>query len=124
MTIEEEISRLGELEHVGMALVQFSHSLSHGAFKKESAAWIYSPNYVGFEVRFVRVKKLNLLIRWLSMPPEVQKLLPLYVGPLTYGRAEIVSPRQLSAACAYIEASWRDWYRHIFRKDPELTVTK
>jgi hypothetical protein len=119
MTIEEEIEHLGEMRHVGMALLQFSRSLFKGEFKKKSEAWIYSPNFVSFEIRFKRVQKLNVLVRPTKVPQEVSKVLPLYGGRLIYGRAEVRSPRQLGAACAYIEASWRDWYRETFRKDPD-----
>ena len=119
MSIENEIERLTDLKHVGLALLQFSRSLRPGEFKKKSAAWIYFPNFVGFEVRYKRVQRLNLLVRPVPMTPEVQKVLTLYAGPQSYRRAEIGSARQLAAACIYIEASWRDWYRHIFHEDPK-----
>lgn len=120
MTIEEEIDQLGELRHVGMALLQFSRSLFKGDFKKKSEAWIYSPNFVAFEIRFRRTQKFYIQVRRVSVPPEVSKVLPRYHGRLTYSRAEIKTARQLGAACAHIEASYRDWYRDVFHKEPDI----
>jgi hypothetical protein len=107
MTIEDEMLRLGELQHIGMALLQFARSLSPGEFTKKSRAWIYSNNFVGFEIRFTRVKKLNVLVRSSRVSDEVKTLLRCWARPKRYGRLEIVSPRQLAAACTYIEGSWR-----------------
>lgn len=120
MNIEDEIERLTDLKHIGMALLQFSRTLHPGEFKKKSNAWIYSPNFVGFEIRYKRAQRLNILVRPVQMPPGIQRMLTLRAGPLDYTRAEISSARQLSAACAFIEVSWRDWYRHTLRKEPEL----
>ena len=122
MNIEDEIERLTDLKHLGMALLQFSRSLRPGTFKKKRAAWIYSPNFVGFEIRYARVQRLNILVRPVPMPPDIQTMLAgldLHCGPYSYGRAEISNARQLSAACIYIEASWRDWHRHILGEEPE-----
>jgi len=120
MTIEDEIEQLNDLRHVGSALVQFSHSLFSGAFKKKSAAWIYSPIFVGFEIRYLRGRKLNLLVRPTIVSREISSVLTLRAGPLAFGRAEITNARQLLAACTYIEGSWRDWHRATFKKDPNL----
>jgi len=120
MTIEEEIDQLGEMRHIGLALLQFSRALFKGEFKKRITEWVYDPNFVAFEVRFKRVKHLNILLRSIKTSPEQLKVLPLYGGHLTYDRAEIRSPRQLGIACAYIEASWRDWYVKVLREDPKM----
>jgi|SRR5208282_473429 hypothetical protein len=119
MNIENEIEHLADLKHIGMALLQFSRSLRSGEFKKKSKAWIYSPNFVGFEIRYKRAQRLNILVRPVAMPSNVQRMLTLRAGPLDYTRAEVHSARQLSAACVCIEVSWRDWYRHTLGKDPE-----
>jgi hypothetical protein len=51
MTIEDEMLRLGDLQHVGMALLQFSRTLNPGEFEKTTAAWISRPNnFVGFGI--------------------------------------------------------------------------
>lgn len=108
MTIEDEMLRLGDLQHVGMALLQFSRTLNPGEFEKTTAAWISRPNnFVGFEIRYRRTKKLNVLIRHTRMPEDVTKILKGWAGPMGYTRIEVDSPRQLGAACAYIEASWK-----------------
>src|SRR5690242_13774193 len=106
-TVEDQMVRLGELKHVGMALLQFARSLAPGEFCKKTNAWIYSDNFVGFEIRVTRVKKLNVLVRPCRVPDEVKHVLPAWSGPMRYFRLEIQSPRQLAAACAYIEASWK-----------------
>ena len=106
MTIEDELLQLGELQHVGMALLQFSQSLTSGEFTKKSRAWVHNRNFVGFEIR-LRVKKLNVLVRPTRVPDDIKAVLKCYAGPMSYGRIEVVSPRQLAAACAYIEGSWR-----------------
>jgi hypothetical protein len=107
-TIESEMLQLGELQHVGIALLQFARSLSPGEFVKTSAAWIYRPNnFVGFEVRYKRTKKLNVLARPVRVPDDIKQLLRNWQGPLGYLRLEVDSPRKLGAACVYIEASWR-----------------
>jgi hypothetical protein len=107
MTIEDEMNELGELQHVGMALLQFARSLSPGEFTKKSNAWIYSNNFVGFEIRFRRVTKLNVLVRPTRVPEDVKAILRCWAGPRSYGRLEIDSARQLGAACIYIESSWK-----------------
>lgn len=114
MTIEDEMLQLGELKHIGMALLQFSRSLIAGEFVKTGAAWIYRPNnFVGFEIRFKRTKKLNVLTRPVRVPDEVKQLLRNWKGPLGYLRLEVDSPRKLAAACTYIEASWK---RPVYRR--------
>jgi len=75
MNIEDEIERLTDLKHLGMALLQFSRSLRPGTFKKKRAAWIYSPNFVGFEIRYARVQRLNILVRPVPMPPIFRRCL-------------------------------------------------
>jgi hypothetical protein len=99
---------LGDLKHIAMALLQFSRSLSDGEFVKTSGAWIYRPNnFVGFEIRYKRTTKLNVLVRPVLVPDDVRQLLRNWAGPLGYLRLEVDSPRKLAAACTYIETSWR-----------------
>lgn len=108
MTIEDEMQRLGDLQYVGMALLQFAQSLGSGGFVITGAAWIYRPNnFVGFEIRHRRVKKLNVLTRIVRVPDDVKQILRNWQGPLGYLRLEVDSPRKLGAACVYIEASWK-----------------
>ena len=98
--------QLGDLKHVAMALLQFCRSLTPGDFVKTSAAWIYRPNnFVGFEIRYKRTKKLNVLARPVRVPDDVKQLLRNWAGPLGYLRLEVDSPRKLAPACVYIEAS-------------------
>ena len=112
--------QLGDLKHVGMALLQFSRSLSPGDFVKRSAAWIYSPNnFVGFEIRYKRTKKLNVLTRPVRVPDDIKELLRNWRGPLGYLRLEVDSPRKLAAACIYIEASSK---KTIYRRRPSRTL--
>lgn len=106
-TIEDEMLQLGELKHIGMALLQFARSFGPGEFIKKTRAWIYSDNFVGFEIRVTRVKKLNVLVRPCRVADEIKNVLRAWSGPKRYFRLEIESPRQLGAACAYIEASWK-----------------
>ena len=82
MTVEDEMLRLGELKHVGMALLQFARSLAPGEFSKKTNAWIYSDNFVGFEIRVTRVKKLNVLVRPCRVPDEVNNVLRAWSGPM------------------------------------------
>ena len=121
MNIEDEIERLTDLKYIAMALLQFARSLRPrpGSFKKKSAAWIYTPNFIGFEIRYTRVQRLNILVRAVEMPPDISGMVALDAGPLGYNRGKITRARQLSAACACIEASWRDWHRHVLGKEPE-----
>ncbi len=121
-TIDSEMLQLGELQHVGMALLQFARSLTPGEFVKTSAAWIYRPNnFVGFEIRYKRTKKLNVLARPVRVPDDVKQLLRNWQGPLGYLRLEVDSPRKLGAACVYIEASWR---RPVSRRRPRGSSLK
>lgn len=113
-TIESEMLQLGDLQHIGMALLQFARSLSAGEFVKTGAAWIYRPNnFIGFEIRYKRVKKLNVLTRPVRVPDEIKQLLRNWQGPLGYLRLELDSPRQLGAACIYIESSFK---KHVSRR--------
>jgi hypothetical protein len=113
-SIEEEILQLGDLRHVGMALLQFARSLAPGDFVKTGAAWIYRPNnFVGFEIRYKQIKKLNVLARPVRVPDDIKAMLPNWQGPLGYLRLEVDSPRKLGAACWYIEASWK---RRVLRR--------
>jgi len=105
-TIEDEMLQLGDLQHVGMALLQFARSLAPGEFVKTGAAWIYRPNnFVGFEIRYKLTQKLNVLVRPVRVPGEVKQVLRNWKGPLGYLRLEVDSPRKIGAACVYIEAS-------------------
>ena len=88
--------------------LQFARALSDGEFVKTSAAWIYRPNnFVGFEIRYRRTTRLNMLVRPVRVPDDVRELLRNWAGPLGYLRLEVDSPRKLAAACTYIEASWK-----------------
>src|SRR5438874_10702436 len=94
-SIEDEMLRLGDLKHVGMALLQFARALSDGEFVKTSAAWIYRPNnFVGFEIRYRRTTRLNMLVRPVRVPDDVRELLRNWAGPLGYLRLEVDSPRK------------------------------
>ena len=119
MNIEDEISRLPTLNHVGHALVQFVHTLQKGSFTKKSDEWIYSFKLVAFRFQYKRVEKI-----WLSLkeyPKDIEisdaewKILPLHRGHW-YSRVEITSPRQLASAARYIESCHRIWHREIFGK--------
>src|SRR2546423_1153245 len=121
-TIESEMLQLGDLQYVGMALLQFVWSLSSGEFVRSSAAWIYRPNnFVGFEIRHKRTKKLNVLTRPVRVPDDVKELLRNWQGPLGYLRLEVDSPRKLGAACVYIEASWK---KPVSRRRPRRNSSK
>jgi len=114
MNIEDEMIQLGELQHVGMALLQFVRSLERGNFVKSSKTWLYDPyRFVGFEIRLQK-KKLNVLVRdkvFDLISDEHRKVLPCYRGGNWSARLEITSPRQLHAACEYIVIS-RQARRH------------
>lgn len=114
MNLEQELLLLPDLAHFGIALVQFAHSLRKGTFGKKSDAWIYSVNFVGFEVRYKRTKKLYFLVNELPRELENREILPLFPALWNFRRGEINNPRQLACAATYIEASYSIWYRNIF----------
>jgi hypothetical protein len=117
MTIEEEMSRLPKLKHVGIALVQFVYSLQNGTFAKKTE-WIYSSNFVAFGIP-KRVEKIHLILK--EYPKEIvdPNLLPLFAGRWNFVRGEITSPRQLECAARYIAACHRIWYQDIVGKPPK-----
>ena len=115
MTIEYEMRHLPHLKHVGLALIDFDHSLQKAVFTKKTE-WIYSQNFVGFAIRYKRVEKIELLISTYPQEIENREILPLYTARWSgYMRAEITSPRQLACAARYIEASYHVWHRWDFR---------
>lgn len=117
MTIEEEMIRLPNLKHVGLALVQFVYSLQKGSFTKKKAEWIYSYKLVAFGIHYKRVEKIYLSLKEYPKGIEITdddwKNLPLRRGHW-YTRVEITNPRQLACAARYVEACYRIWHRSIF----------
>jgi hypothetical protein len=63
MTIEDEMSKLPTLQHVGLALVQFVYSLQGGSFQKKTE-WIYRPNFIALAVRRSRTEKIVLSLQY------------------------------------------------------------
>ena len=65
MTIEEEISKITELKHMGLALVQFATSLiESNKFELSERRWVARPhNFVTFEVHWQRAKNISLSLR-------------------------------------------------------------
>jgi hypothetical protein len=115
MTIEAEIRQLPNLKHVGLALVEFVHSLQKGSFEKKKSEWIYSSNFVAFTIRYKRIEKIDLHISTYPSEIEDRRTLPLYAGRWPdYMRCEITLSRQLACAARYIEASHSAWHRGIF----------
>lgn len=121
MTIESEMLHLPHLKHVGLALVEFVYSLQGGNFKKKTAEWVYSSNFVAFTIRYKRTEKIHLHISTYPTEIEDRQILPLYAGHwLHYMRCEITLARQLACAVRYIEASHAAWHRNIFEREPGL----
>jgi len=60
----DELSRLGELSPVGVALARFAESLSPGGrFVRERSRWVYRPdNFVTFAVHHKKSRKLTLTL--------------------------------------------------------------
>ncbi|MGB7541253.1 MAG: hypothetical protein WBM28_04455 [Burkholderiales bacterium] len=103
--LENEISKITELEHVGLALVQFAKSLVPGTSfeQSEGGRWIARPrNFVTFEIHWQRVRNIALSLR--GNPTEFlpHEELPLKAGMGGYAECRITSVRQLAAASSYI----------------------
>ena len=115
MTIEEEMARLPNLRHVGIALVQFVYSLQKGSFVKKTE-WVYSAKFVAFAINYRRVEKIHLTLMEYPEHVEDKEILPLYAGRWNYPRGEITNPRQLACAARYVEECHRMWLRKILGK--------
>ena len=102
--LEQEISQLNELKHVGLALVQFATSLVEGtSFQEHEHRWVARPNnFVTFEVHWQRARNIALSLR--GNPNEFAALpeLPLKAGMGGYSECRITDPKQLHAASSYI----------------------
>ncbi|HZF01207.1 MAG TPA: hypothetical protein VE344_04855 [Methylomirabilota bacterium] len=114
MTIEEEMFRLPNLKHIGIALVQFVYSLHKETFVKTTTDWIYNPKFVAFGFP-KRSETISLHID-VDYPTDIDekdlRILPLYAGH-HYPKCLITEPRQLACATRYVEAAYR---RNAFRK--------
>ncbi len=108
MTLDEELQRIPELTNIGRALVDFTMSLTDGHFVREGKSWVYRPpNFVTLSVQHARAQNIALSLygNWHSI--ERSPLLPIYAGRnYMWVRCTIDSPRQLAAACRYIEQAF------------------
>lgn len=103
--LKHEISKLTELKHVGLALMQFAESLVEGTsfVISERRRWIARPrNFVTFEIHWQSTRDITLSLR--GNPSEFLRFeeLPLRAGLGGYSECRINSVRQLAAASSYI----------------------
>jgi hypothetical protein len=110
MNIEDEMKHLHEpLSHISLSALALARELEPEAvFERRQSAWICRPNnFVGFEIRYKRASKCNILLRAVHniVGDDALKTLPWLNGPLGYIRVEIKSAKQLGAIHAWIMAS-------------------
>jgi hypothetical protein len=116
MTLEEEMLGLPTtIRHIGLALVQFVHSLHEGTFEKKNrkSDWIYTANFVAFSLaKRGKIIRMHIDIdsseEFVRGPGGCWGILHIYAGH-HYPVCEITSPRQLACATRYIEAAYRRW---------------
>ncbi|WP_434148693.1 hypothetical protein ACR2R6_15685 [Methylocaldum gracile subsp. desertum] len=104
MSLEEEISKVTELKHVGLALLQYVQSLVEGTeFQAHERRWVARPhNFVTFEVHWQRARNITISLR--GNPSEFIQFseLPLKGGMAGYSECKVTSTNQLRAASSYI----------------------
>jgi len=104
MSLEDEISKLDGIRHVGLALLDFSRSILKGNFELEGNYWVYRPdNFVTFDVHWKRANNITLSLRGAPSEFEALDCLPLKTGMGgVYSRCKIERADQLDAAASYI----------------------
>jgi len=110
MKIEDEMKNLQEpLSHISLSALALARELEPDAvFERRQTAWICRPNnFIGFEIRYKRTSKCNILLRAVfnRVSEDVVKILPWWCGPLGYIRVEIRNAKQLGAIHDWIVAS-------------------
>jgi hypothetical protein len=109
-SIEEEMLKLPNLKHIGLALVQFVCSLENGKFIKKETDWVYDPTRFvafGFPKRGgeqIRMQFRQFYLQYLDKKDE--QILKLYDGRFHHFKCFITKPRQLACAAKYIELAW------------------
>jgi hypothetical protein len=121
MSLEEEIAKLPELRHVGLALLQFARSLVEGIeFEAHDRRWVARPhNFVTFEVHWQRASNIALSLR--GNPSEFIQMpeLPLKAGMAGYSECKVTSVGQLHAASSYVARAGE-----LYRRGSQRVRTK
>ena len=109
MTIEDEMLRLPNLKHVGIALVQFVQSLQKGDFVRKETDWIFVPSrFVAFGFPKRGVEQIRMQFRQFfpqHLDEKDEQILKLYDGRYHHFKCFITEPRQLACAAKYLELS-------------------
>lgn len=104
--LENDLSEIPELRHVGIALAQFTRSLFPGSdFKREGHRWVFRPeNYVTFSVHSARSRHIRLSLRGNRDEFSEHKSTPLKKrrNP-SWSECIISDPGQLLAVANYID---------------------
>ena len=111
----EELYKIPELKHMGLALVEFALSIDPNVdtFEADSTGrWVArDENFVSFRVQWKRARSLVMTVRGnpgdFQLPSEISAATSLPTLELKpdqggYSRCTITSVRQLAAASAYI----------------------
>jgi hypothetical protein len=110
MKIEDEMLKLPNLNHVGLALIEFVYSLEQGAFIFKTTDWIYKPNnFVAFGFPKKRPEQIRLQFRQFYpqyLDKKDEQILSLYAGRFNHFKCLITSHRQLACAAKYIELAF------------------
>lgn len=110
MTIEDDMLRLPNLRHVGLALVQFVYSLEKGEFILKTTEWVYNPTHFlafGFPKKggeHIRMQFRQFYPHYRNNADE--QILKLFAGRFNHFKCFITEPRQLACAAKYIELSY------------------
>ena len=109
MTIEDKMLRLPTLKYVGLALVQFVHSLQKGEFVQKETEWVFEPSrFVAFGFPKRGGEQIRMQFRQF-LPPYIndkdERILKLYDGRFHHFKCLITEPRQLACAAKYLELS-------------------
>lgn len=125
--LEDEISQIPKLKHVGAALAEFARSLSPGsAFKREGSRWVLRPeNFVTFSVHAARSMHIRLSLRGRRGEFAQYEGTPLKTGRArSWSECVIASPSQLLAAASYMQHAAELYTRGRNRTHKQQIVTE
>lgn len=124
--LENEIEKIEELKHVGIALVQYAKSIISGIeFEQSGTRWVARPhNFVTFEPHWKRAKNIAVSLR--GNPSEFieHNELPLKAGMAGYSECKIISASQLAAASSYISRAAELYQRGATRQPTKPRVVE
>ena len=126
MVIENEMKNLKYLATTGLALANYSESISNnGKFELSSSRWVIRPNnFVTLQPHWKQTTNIAISLR--GNPNEYAKLseLPLKEGMAGYSECKVTLPNQLAAALFYIRRANELFNRGRNRVQKPLILTE